>query len=143
MNENPLNDTVKIDVTYPSKNNNGQDDIRRYSTYYNIKLIEYPFITQFQDDNSFSLYSLFYNNFGKLSQNTDAIYWSNFFDISGTGLWEEYNGRLISTLFVGDNKIILNAHISQGLQNISLFELLRDKLIYDQMIVLNDNTKFL
>jgi hypothetical protein len=150
-------------VLYPAENTNGQDMIRRYSTYYNVKLEEYNFITQFQDGIAFSLYSLFHHNFGKLSQNVDALYWSDFFDISGTCLWEEYNSNLISTLFVGEDEIVLNADIianissglqkvstatglqsvSTGLQKVSIIELLIKRLVYEQMIVLNDNAKFL
>ena len=139
----PLNDTVKVLGLFPPKNFNGQELIRRYSTFFNLKLDEYQYITQFQDGIAFSLYSLFYNNFGKLSADVDAIFWSDFFNVTGTNLWEEYNSRLISSLFIGKDEIVLNTSITQGLQDISIFELLRKNINTNQLIIVNDNSNFL
>ena len=115
--------------------------INRFNAPYLPLLTLEPNIEKFQIANyqvNNTLFNLYDKAFGGFINNDKN------FPISGTTLWQEVQGNLISTLFCKYDDIILTAAypLIQE-EGINYFELLKTVIDYNKIIVTNDNRNYI
>ena len=114
--------------------------INRHNCEYFPLLNIQPDIEKFQINNyqkNNTLFNLYDKAFGGYIENTNI-------PISGTTLWEEIQGNLISTLFTKLDNIQLTTHYPiNNSVSINYYELLKFVINYNKIIVTDDNHKYI
>lgn len=133
-------DTDSNYVIWNVENDNKIVKINRHNSYCLPLLILQPNIEKFQINKyqvNNSLFNLYDKAFGGYVENTNI-------PISGTTLWEEVHGNLISTLFTKFDTIQLSTQYpTNHLTPINYFELLKKVIEYDKVIVTSDNHAYI
>ena len=137
--------TYSIDKNYVIwniENDNKIVKINRYNSCYLPLLPVEPNICKFQrlnyqrDNRLWNLYDEAFGGYITIKDDKQSI--------SGTSLWEEVQGNLISTLFCRNDEILLATTYPLNYDKpINYFELFKKVIDYDKIIVTNDNYKYI